>query len=99
MPFLSVLPVMRNSIGSASLPSGPRSVSILSTWLCGCGLCRPIERQGSALSFGRDNKLIWQRHIANHTSRTDPHPRHFALSAASETQVWKVIKEHVIDSL
>jgi hypothetical protein len=40
--FLCVPPVMRNSIGSASLPSGPHFASILSMWRCGCGLYRPM---------------------------------------------------------
>src|SRR5216683_1446857 len=55
---------MRNSIGSASLPSGPRSAWILSMWRCGCGLYHPMSRPGSAPFFGRDNKSIWRRRMA-----------------------------------
>jgi hypothetical protein len=66
MPFRCAPPAMPNSTGSASLPSGRRSTSILSTWLCGCGLCRPMWRPGSALSFGLDNGSIWRRHILRH---------------------------------
>jgi hypothetical protein len=61
--FLCAHPAMQNSIGSASLPSGPRSASILSIWFCGCGLYRVIKKPGCALSFGRDNRWIWRRHI------------------------------------
>ena len=44
---------------------GPHSASILSMWLCGCGLCRPMSRRGSALSFGRDNRSIWLQTLDN----------------------------------
>jgi len=47
------------------LPSGPRSALILSMWLCGYGRCRQIMRPGSVLSFGRDNRSISGKHIAD----------------------------------
>jgi hypothetical protein len=65
MPFLCAPRAMRNSIGLASLPSGPRAALILSMWLCGYGRCRQISRPGSVLSFGRDNRSISGRHIAD----------------------------------
>jgi hypothetical protein len=63
-PFPSAPPVMRNSIGLASLPSGPPSASTLSTWLYGCGLYRPMSRPESALSSARDNGSIWRMRSA-----------------------------------
>jgi hypothetical protein len=75
MPFRCEPAAMRNNIGSASLPSGPQSASILSTWLVGCGLYRLMWRPGSVLCFARDNGLIWRRHWIERRcpiSRTDP---------------------------
>jgi hypothetical protein len=94
-PFLCAPPAMQNSIGSASLPSGPHSASILSTWLCGRGLYRPISKPGTALSFGRDNRSIWRMHMAErHTISPEQiltaSIDHFcAMSGLGETQVWK----------
>src|SRR6516162_5807698 len=64
MPFHCARPAMRNSIGWASLPSGPHSVSIRSTYHCAYGRYRPTLRPGSASSFERDNTSIWRRHLA-----------------------------------
>ena len=93
--FLCAPPAIRNSIGSASLPPGPHYASILSTWLCGRGLYRPISKPGTALSFRRDNRSIWRMLMAErHTISPEQIPTasidHFcAMSGLGETQVWK----------